>query len=839
MAKAKNTAAQIQLFKKPAIPKMSEGYYSGDKPNPNLRKFVEEYVKERPYDPATDNYDVPPLMRSSKTKRSTKVFNMHTYWSKKPHDAIQEYVTHYTKLGDLVLDPFCGSGGSILVANMTGRNGVGIDLSPAATFLSSSLCAPPPRQEFAQAFQSIMASLRREYAWIYQYPYKGKTLPIHFGISSMKFQCLKCLVTTSFYRCTTRRGETCCPSCSEVIRTNQEKFGYQLDEWHLYLRQGKHHIVSVDGKRSQFEDGIQARVQEELKQHPAPKFDFPPQGRTQVLAVRGLRSLADLYTPRNLLALSLYRDRCKEVVDPRLRNSLLFVLTACCLKASRMMGYNSDGIGRIQKNGLIAQLIVKDINVFDFLEIAYGGIAAGYDEILASSSEEFGKCLFSTQSAIDLSTIPSNTVDYIFTDPPYGSRVQFWESNQVWEAWLGLDTAWQDNEVIVNRSRGLGEDHWRNLFQKSMGECHRVLKPGRWITLTYNDRETWPILQDVLLGIGFIPDGSDEPIAMETTAKSEKQLKGEDNTLRDLVISFRKPRPGEITSFIQLTGDEDQSTFGQKVRAILTDYLNAHPGATKDRILEEVVSRMVRKGQLEHYDLEEQLRTIAHEVKEPVKETLFENKDSNLFDTHEMGRWYLKDSEDRLDAAETEKEDQASSVLAQYIAKYLKVQPHEEGVHYGLLFEQYIYGVKDKPRRQLADWLPDYFFKTEAGTWRLPASKEEEQIKAKGRQSGLTRKIKRYVSCIEAGLPISSLPFAPSNSDLAEWVRHCKRAAFYEQGKLLYEKGGLNLDQLPEEAQVNVEEDYQVCVRSLSRETATKPAKGKRGRKSSQEELGI
>jgi hypothetical protein len=35
---------QISLFKKD-IPKMPEGYYSGDKPNPNLRAFVERQLK--------------------------------------------------------------------------------------------------------------------------------------------------------------------------------------------------------------------------------------------------------------------------------------------------------------------------------------------------------------------------------------------------------------------------------------------------------------------------------------------------------------------------------------------------------------------------------------------------------------------------------------------------------------------------------------------------------------------------------------------------------------------------------------------------------------------------
>ena len=38
----------------------------------------------------------------------------------------------------------------------------------------------------------------------------------------------------------------------------------------------------------------------------------------------------------------------------------------------------------------------------------------------------------------------------------------------------------------------------------------------------------------------------------------------------------------------------------------------------------------------------------------------------------------------------------------------------------------------------------------------------------------------------------------------------------YEQGRLLYEQGGLILDHLTEEQQVNVQEDYGVCVRKLA-----------------------
>ncbi len=85
---------QSSFLKKRPIPQMPEGYYSGDQPNPNLRRFVAEHAT--PYDPAGDDYNVPPFDRPIKTTKATAIYNMHTYWSKKPHDAIRQYIRHYT-----------------------------------------------------------------------------------------------------------------------------------------------------------------------------------------------------------------------------------------------------------------------------------------------------------------------------------------------------------------------------------------------------------------------------------------------------------------------------------------------------------------------------------------------------------------------------------------------------------------------------------------------------------------------------------------------------------------------------------------------------------------------
>lgn len=46
-----------------------------------------------------------------------------------PPDLIEPCILAGSKPGDMVLDPFCGSGTTVMVANKHGRNGVGIDLN--------------------------------------------------------------------------------------------------------------------------------------------------------------------------------------------------------------------------------------------------------------------------------------------------------------------------------------------------------------------------------------------------------------------------------------------------------------------------------------------------------------------------------------------------------------------------------------------------------------------------------------------------------------------------------------------------------------------------------------
>ena len=426
---------------------------------------------------------------------------------------------------------------------------------------------------------------------------------------------------------------------------------------------------------------------------------------------------------------------------------------------------------------------------------------------------------------MDLSEIPSNSVDYIFTDPPYADKVQYGELNFIWEAWLDFDTKWKDEEIIVNELRGKSEADWASMMKHAMAECYRVLKPGRWLSLCYHDTSegTWELVQDIMAEVGFMVDRIDSALFIDTGQKSYNQLTADKTTKRDLVLNFRKPKPGEwrVTQ-VFIPANVDIPTFHELARQLIRDFLTMHPGVTKDRIYDALVSSMVRKGQMEAHDFDALLRSVAEEVQQPVKKDLFENADPDLFGSHVQSRWYLKETADQVDRAEQAKEDAAAIRLEKFVQERLQQDPEHEGVHYSDLFEQFL-PVNDKPRRLLADWLPEYFIKTPSGTWRPPDAAERRTL-AKLREAGTLRRIKRFANALLDGVPVREKDRPGSDHDLLDWLRQCRRAGLYDQGRALFQKGGLNMANLSPEEQIEAEDDFRICARRGSTEEA-KPKK--------------
>jgi 16S rRNA G966 N2-methylase RsmD len=838
MPKRQPTTHQPTLYHKP-VPTMPEGYYSAG-PNPNLGQFVAEHAT--PYDPATDTYNVPPFDKPITTTKATAIYNMHTYWSKKPHDAIRQYIRHYTQPGDLVLDPFCGSGGTALAALMEGRAAIAIDLSPAATFITKNYCTPVDVGELERAFAELERKVKPEMEWLYETRCDrcdGRALT-SYTVYSQVFRCERCLRVTPLFDCvevasTTLAGKpktiSACPHCHaqgvvEAISTrHNEKLGavpvlvsYECQEGCKPKRGERRHNDENEKKRRVFEEHDLGKLAE-IDARPIPYWT-PPQRMMNVASDtepwgdewrpgRNFRTVAELFTKRNLWALAAIShyapaSQCGE--------TLRFTLSAIMLNCSKMYQYRPSLKGGFQKGTYYIPQDSQIINV-------WRAFSDKVDDLLRSVTvlpSDAAALAISTHSSTSQAPIPDNSVDYIFTDPPYGDSIQYGELNFVWEAWLGFRTDWHSEEIVVNETRGKSDLHWAKMMSQSMQECFRILKPGRRISLCYHDTSegTWQLLQDVMAEAGFIPEEIDTALYIDTGQKSINQLTADKVTKRDLVINFRKPRPGESGAVV-LTGDEDAATFTDKARAILVEALEAHPGSTADRLYDTLVSRMVRRGEFERHNFQALLEAIAEPVAEPLMHDLFTPKSPDLFGQNEQVRWYLHATAGDLDDAERSREDAAAARLELLMHRrvdYQLAENGEEGVHYSDLFEHYL-PVKEKPRRLLQEWLPEYFYQTAAGAWRPPLTGEERAQKQALRASGSLRRIKRFVHALEAGVPPAARDLPASLADAADWLRQCRRAGLYAYGRALYERGGFDFASLHAEAQAEVEGDYQICVR--------------------------
>jgi len=85
--------------------------------------------------PLSDVWEVPFLNPKAKERVG--------YPTQKPIILIEKIIKLVTDAGDTVLDPFCGSGTTLVSANILGRNGIGIDIAADATELTKNRLSRP------------------------------------------------------------------------------------------------------------------------------------------------------------------------------------------------------------------------------------------------------------------------------------------------------------------------------------------------------------------------------------------------------------------------------------------------------------------------------------------------------------------------------------------------------------------------------------------------------------------------------------------------------------------------------------------------------------------------
>jgi tRNA G10 N-methylase Trm11 len=88
--------------------------------------------------------------------------NIHKYTARMIPPISRYLIEKYSRKGELVFDPFCGSGTTLLEAYLLRRRSVGIDLNPLATLISRVKTTPLNEHELKNATELLVAQLRED-----------------------------------------------------------------------------------------------------------------------------------------------------------------------------------------------------------------------------------------------------------------------------------------------------------------------------------------------------------------------------------------------------------------------------------------------------------------------------------------------------------------------------------------------------------------------------------------------------------------------------------------------------------------------------------------------------
>jgi 16S rRNA G966 N2-methylase RsmD len=183
-----------------------------------------------------------------------------------------------------------------------------------------------------------------------------------------------------------------------------------------------------------------------------------------------------------------------------------------------------------------------------------------------------------------LKYVPKNSVDYIYTDPPYGAHIAYLDLSTMWHAWFGFKVTgdMRRREAIVGGEQQFDEKHYLGVLQKSFEQMFYALKDDAWLSLVFHHKETrlWYDLRDMLRYIGFEYIST---VAQPLSWKSFHKLKNPLRVLGEsLIVNFQKSATRKIAQPMSLP-------MANLIKNVAERVIYREGGATTEDILREVV----------------------------------------------------------------------------------------------------------------------------------------------------------------------------------------------------------------------------------------------------------
>lgn len=591
-----------------AILAMSDPPYYTACPNPFLEDFVRHYGK--PYDPSV-KYSREPQTIDVSVGKTDPLYKAHSYHTKVPHLAIVPSILHYTEPGDIVLDGFGGSGMTGVAAQWCAsapaayrheletewknqgksvpkwgaRRVILNDLSPAATFIAANYNVPFNVESFTKAGRRLLKDAEQEIGWMYETTAKdGKTKArIEYTVWSEVFTCPDCAGEVNFLdealeeETKKVRDDFPCPHCGAELtkkrleKVYESKFDPALKTNVRYAKRRPSLICYVaNGKRGekkpdQADLDILARIDtlpfpsslpiDRMMHAPDDQKNWGDKWRA---GSASFSHVHHLFLPRAAHAFASLWEKATATSDIRIRLMMLFFIEQGIRGMSLLNRYKPIQYGKVG-----GSQVGLDMSGVYYLSSLSSEVSPWYqfEGKLSRLTTTFGNTRFSDGNAyISTGTaahtgLLANTVDYIFTDPPFGDNLAYSELNFIVEAFHGVITKQASEAVISNcQQKGLMEFH--RLMRACFAEYYTVLKPGRWMTVVFSNTQAavWNGIQTALQDAGFVIANVS---ALNKQQGSFNAVSNATSVKQDLVISAYKPNGGLENRFQSAGGNVD------------------------------------------------------------------------------------------------------------------------------------------------------------------------------------------------------------------------------------------------------------------------------------------
>ncbi|MFC4660779.1 DNA methyltransferase [Oceanobacillus aidingensis] len=519
-------------------------------PNPWLSEFIDLWEKTK--ETKEKNYKRVPFVTDVSEGKNDPLYKIPSYFTKVPPKAIIRYIIHYTNPGDIILDAFSGSGMTGLAANLCGdlnylnsmgytidnennvvqdgeivsklgeRKAILADLSPAATFTSSIVSQKLKTEVNDVNKLQIAEFINEKIAPLYVTKINDEEVEFDYTVWSYWGECNNCSHSFRLFDYIIdwdkqeMKNVYKCPNCGAIIESDkqQKAFNIEFDPvLQKTINQAKSSLalisykkgnktIRIEPKPFDFDKLININYKEVTLIPEELPYMHLSHERNNLIKYWGFSHVNHFYSNRNYYAFDQLVKYCFKNNDRLGLFALISILENNGTKRNRF--YVDKRRSKGSPVGPLSNTLYVP-NMFVETNVAKKTIQRLDQVVKQKNSWGKGVSIVTNQSATNLAQVPQDSVDFIFTDPPFGGNINYSEQNYLSEWWLKVKTN-NKNEVITNKAQYKNVKEYQTLMAGVFKEYYRVLKPNHWIVVEFHNSSNliWNAIQQSLETAGFI-----------------------------------------------------------------------------------------------------------------------------------------------------------------------------------------------------------------------------------------------------------------------------------------------------------------------------------------------